>query len=103
MLSRCLLPPAAKGRIAMDCPPPRISIVMPVFNEAALLPSALDSVTRQSLSDFECVVGDDGSTDATAMILAEYARRDPRFRIVRQANGGISRALNAGLAAARAP
>jgi glycosyltransferase involved in cell wall biosynthesis len=87
----------------MDCLPPRISIVMPAFNEADLLPSALDSVTRQSLGDFECVVVDDGSTDATPMILAEYARRDPRFRIVRQANGGISRALNAGLAAARAP
>jgi glycosyltransferase involved in cell wall biosynthesis len=87
----------------MDYPPPRISVVMPVFNEAALLPWALDSVIRQSLGDFECVVVDDGSTDATPAILDAYARRDPRFRIIRQANGGISRALNAGLAAARAP
>lgn len=80
---------------------PRISIVMPVFNEAALLPLTLDSVLRQSFADFECVVVDDGSTDATPRILAEYAARDARFRIVTQPNGGISSALNAGLAAAR--
>jgi len=80
---------------------PRVSIVMPVFNEAALLPATLDSVRRQSLTDFECVVVDDGSTDATPQILAEYAAQDARFRIVTQPNGGISNALNAGLAAAR--
>jgi glycosyltransferase involved in cell wall biosynthesis len=83
--------------------PPRVSIVIPAFNEAALLPAALDSVQRQSLEEFECIVIDDGSTDATPDILADYARRDRRFRIVTRANGGISRALNAGLGAAQAP
>jgi glycosyltransferase involved in cell wall biosynthesis len=87
----------------MESPMPRISVVMPVYNEAGLLPAALDSVQRQSLVAFECVIVDDGSTDATPQILADYARRDPRFRVVTQPNGGISRALNAGLAAARAP
>ena len=87
----------------MESPMPRISVVMPAYNEAALLPAALDSVQRQSLADFECIIVDDGSTDATPQILAGYAARDPRFRVVTQPNGGISRALNAGLAAARAP
>ncbi|MEA2757128.1 MAG: hypothetical protein QOJ54_3417 [Aliidongia sp.] len=82
---------------------PRVSVVIPAFNEASLLPAALDSVQRQSLDAFECIVVDDGSTDATPDILADYARNDRRFRIVTRANGGISRALNAGLAAAQAP
>ncbi|MEI9984551.1 MAG: glycosyltransferase [Aliidongia sp.] len=41
---------------------------MPVFNEQALLPATLDSVRRQTLQDFECVIVDDGSTDATPRI-----------------------------------
>ncbi|MGB8841020.1 MAG: glycosyltransferase family 2 protein [Aliidongia sp.] len=82
---------------------PRVSIVIPAFNEAALLPAALDSVRQQSLEEFECIVVDDGSTDPTPAILADYARRDRRFRIVTRTNGGISRALNAGLAVAQAP
>jgi glycosyltransferase involved in cell wall biosynthesis len=81
---------------------PRVSIVMPVFNEAALLPATLASVQRQSLADFECIVVDDGSTDATPAILAACAAEDARFRIVTKANGGITSALNAGLAVARA-
>jgi glycosyltransferase involved in cell wall biosynthesis len=80
---------------------PRVSIVMPVFNEAALLPATLDSVRRQSFTDFECIVVDDGSTDSTPRILAACAADDARFRIVTQPNGGITRALNAGLGVAR--
>jgi glycosyltransferase involved in cell wall biosynthesis len=79
---------------------PRISVVIPVFNEAALLPAALDSVLWQTFEDFECIVVDDGSTDATPRILAAHAAHDPRFQIITQRNGGISRALNAGLSAA---
>lgn len=85
----------------MDRSAPRVSIVMPVFNEARLLAAALDSVQAQSVEDFECVVVDDGSTDATPEILAAYAGRDPRFLVVTQPNQGLPHALNTGLAMAQ--
>lgn len=78
-----------------------ISVVMGVYNGAATLEATLDSILGQSERDFECIVVVDGSTDATPEILAEYTARDPRIRIIRQANAGLTRALIAGCAAAR--
>jgi glycosyltransferase involved in cell wall biosynthesis len=78
-----------------------ISVVMGVYNAAATLAATLDSILDQAEGDFECIVVDDGSTDATPAILAEYAGRDPRIRVIRQANAGLTRALIAGCAAAR--
>jgi glycosyltransferase involved in cell wall biosynthesis len=78
-----------------------ISVVMGVYNGAAALAETLDSILAQSEADFECIAVDDGSTDATPAILAEYAARDPRIRIIRQENAGLTRALIAGCAAAR--
>ncbi|WP_429886409.1 glycosyltransferase family 2 protein [Geoalkalibacter halelectricus] len=82
---------------------PAVSILMPVRNEARHLPAALASVLRQSFTDWELVAVDDGSQDATAQILAEAARRDARVRVVTLAPSGLVAALNAGLAACRAP
>ena len=82
---------------------PRISVVMPVRNGERFLREALDSTLEQALGDLELIVVDDGSTDATAAILADAARRDSRARIHRQAPGGLTVALNAGCALARAP
>lgn len=78
-----------------------ISVVMGVYNGAPTLGATLDSILGQTERDFECIVVDDGSTDATPSILAEYAARDPRIRIIRQDNTGLTRALIAGCAAAR--
>lgn len=78
-----------------------ISVVMGVYNGASTLAATLDSILGQTEGDFECIVVDDGSTDATPAILAEYAARDPRIRVIRQANAGLTRALIAGCAAAR--
>jgi glycosyltransferase involved in cell wall biosynthesis len=78
-----------------------ISVVMGVYNAASTLAATLDSILGQTEGDFECIVVDDGSTDATPAILAEFASRDPRIRVVRQANAGLTRALIAGCAAAR--
>lgn len=78
-----------------------ISVVMGVYNGAATLAATLDSILGQTERDFECIVVDDGSTDTTPMVLAEYAARDPRVRVIKQANAGLTRALIAGCAAAR--
>jgi glycosyltransferase involved in cell wall biosynthesis len=74
---------------------------MPAFNAAAHLRAAVDSVLSQTFRDFELLVVDDGSTDATTEILAEY--RDGRVRVERFAtNRGLSAALNHGLSCATA-
>lgn len=80
----------------------RVSVVMPVRNGERFLREALDSTLAQTLPDFELIAVDDGSTDATPEILAEVAGRDPRLRVHRQEPGGLTVALNAGCALARA-
>jgi len=78
----------------------KLSVVMSVYNGAADLPATLDSIFAQSESDFELIVVDDGSIDATPAILA--ACTDPRLRVVTQANSGLTRALVRGCGEARA-
>jgi glycosyltransferase involved in cell wall biosynthesis len=81
---------------------PKVSVLMPCYNAAETLDIALESLASQTLTDFEVVVIDDGSQDATPQILAEWARRDSRFRVCPQPHQGIVTALNSGLAACRA-
>lgn len=78
-----------------------ISVLVPVWNAAATVRESLLSVLRQVLPPLEVIVVDDGSTDATPAILADLAAAEPRIRVLRQANGGIVAALNAGLALCR--
>jgi glycosyltransferase involved in cell wall biosynthesis len=82
---------------------PAISVLMPCFNASATLQEALDSLACQTLPDFEVVIVDDGSADASREIAAAQARRDERFRLLARPHQGIIRALNAGLAACQAP
>lgn len=78
----------------------KVSVVIPVYNGAACLAECLDSVAAQDLADLEVLCVDDGSTDATPGILAGYAARDSRFRVITQENGGPGVARNTGLAQA---
>lgn len=78
-----------------------ISVIMTAYNRAHLLPRAIGSLLAQSCADWELVVVDDGSTDATAGVAADFARRDGRIRVVSQANTGLAWARNAGIAVAR--
>ena len=78
---------------------PRVSVVMSVFNGEAFLREALESIFRQSFSDFEFIIIDDGSTDHSAAIVDEY--RDSRVVLVRQDNCGIATALNRGISIAQ--
>ena len=77
------------------------SIAMPAYNASATIAQAIGSVLAQTISDWELVVVDDGSTDATASIVASYAERDPRIRLVRQDNAGTATARNTGWQHAR--
>jgi glycosyltransferase involved in cell wall biosynthesis len=77
---------------------PVVTVVTPVYNGAAHLEPTLRSVREQTLGDVLHVVVDDGSTDATPEIVASAAAADPRLRVVRQANQGLSTARNNGLA-----
>lgn len=82
---------------------PAVSILLPVRDEERFLPAALESIFRQTFTDWELVAVDDGSHDTTPAILAEAARRDPRVRVLRSPARGLVPALNTGLNACRAP
>lgn len=77
---------------------PAISVIIPVYNGAALVARAIDSALDQSMPPLEVIVVDDGSTDGTAATLARYGKR---IRALTIAHGGVSRARNAGIAASR--
>ena len=76
-----------------------IVVVVPTYNKYQYLELTLASLLRQTLGDFEVIVVNRGSTDATAEVLARWP--DARVRSITQANGGRSAARNAGVAAAR--
>ncbi|MBR4359295.1 MAG: glycosyltransferase family 2 protein [Clostridia bacterium] len=76
---------------------PLISVIVPVYNVADQLPACLDSVCGQTYRNLEIVVCDDGSTDRSPAICEEYARRDPRIKVIRQENRGVSACRNTGL------
>ncbi len=80
---------------------PRVSIVIPAYNAQRYLVEAVESMLAQTFRDFECIIVDDGSTDRTAVLLAQMARRDPRVRPLHVPHGGIVEALNAGIDIAR--
>jgi len=81
---------------------PRISIIMAAYNAEPHIEPALDSLTRQTFDDWELIVVDDGSQDATCAIVSARAERDARIRCIRlDVNGGPAIARNAGLAVAR--
>lgn len=82
---------------------PKVSILLPAFDCAPTLGAAIESVRRQREPDFECVIVDDGSRDATRAIAERAAERDARFRVIAQPHAGLVAALNAGLEACRAP
>lgn len=84
--------------------PAEFSIIMPAYNCADTVAESLDSVLAQSWGDFELIIADDCSQDATADILADYARRDRRIRVLRQqTNQGVAQARNLAIRAATGP
>lgn len=79
---------------------PAVSVIVPVYNVEKYIHRCLDSIAAQTFTDWECILVDDGSPDRCGAICDEYAAADPRFRVIHQANGGVSRARQAGVDAA---
>jgi glycosyltransferase involved in cell wall biosynthesis len=76
---------------------------MPVYNAEPYIREATESILRQTFTDFEFIIINDGSTDGSGKILEELARRDARIRLVSRPNTGYTKALNEALGLARAP
>ncbi len=91
------------GTHALDSTaPPRVSMIMPVHNGARWLAEAIASVLAQEFTDFELILVDDASRDASPDIMADAAAGDPRVRLCRlDTNVGLPAALNHGFAKAR--
>lgn len=79
----------------------KVSVIMPVYNAEKYLPTALDCLLAQTLKEIEIICVDDGSTDNSAIILEEYAKKDSRIRIIRQNNQYAGVARNNGMAKAK--
>lgn len=77
-----------------------ISVIVPVYNAEAYLSQTLSSVLGQTYTDLEVICVNDGSTDGSAAILGNFARKDPRLRVLTISNSGQSAASNHGLAVA---
>lgn len=76
---------------------PKISVIVPVYKVETVLSRCIESILCQSFADFELILVDDGSPDASGKICDEYARQDSRIRVFHLKNGGVSAARNHGL------
>src|SRR3954447_3229771 len=77
---------------------PLFTVLITAYNRASFVVQAIDSALRQTFTDYEIVVVDDGSADGTAELLAQYG---DRIRLVRQPNRGVGNAYNSGIRAAQ--
>ena len=80
---------------------PLISLIVPIYNVENYLWSCLDSIAKQTYSNIEILLVNDGSPDGSAAICQEFVARDSRFRYIEKENGGLSDARNAGIAEAK--
>lgn len=80
---------------------PKVSVIVPVYNVEQYLPDCLNSILTQTYKDFEVFCVNDGSPDKCGEILAEYARKDKRIKVVSQKNQGVSATRNNALQQAK--
>lgn len=75
----------------------KVSIILPVYNAASSIKQMLDSILTQTLSEFEVLMIDDGSTDKSGRILDEYSAKDNRFKVFHKQNEGVAMARQSGV------
>lgn len=76
---------------------PKISVIVPVYKAENYLHRCVDSLLAQTFEDFEILLVDDGSPDASGSICDEYAQKDHRIRVFHKENGGVSSARQCGI------
>src|SRR5574344_858629 len=74
-----------------------ISVIVPVYKVEKYLAKCVESIIRQTYTDLEIILVDDGSPDGCPAICDEFARKDARIKVIHQKNGGLALARNAGL------
>lgn len=79
----------------------KLTCIVPVYNGERTLSHALISIMLQTFQDWECIIVNDGSTDDTLDVIARFKETDKRFRSITITHGGISKARNAGMKAAK--
>jgi glycosyltransferase involved in cell wall biosynthesis len=82
---------------------PLVTVVIPTYNYANKVGRAISGVSTQTISNFECFIADDGSTDDTADVVYELIKHDSRFHYFKQNNGGVAVARNRGISLGTAP
>ena len=80
---------------------PKVSVIIPIYNQEKYLRECLETVLLQNLQEIEVICVNDGSTDESLSILKEYAKRDDRIVVVSQENKGVSAARNVGIEIAK--
>ena len=76
---------------------PKISVIIPVYNVLPYLEQCLNSVSKQSFQDWECIIVDDGSTDGCSAFIDCYIKEDTRFSVIHKKNEGLAAARQSGL------
>lgn len=76
---------------------PAVSVIVPVYNSQESLSKCIDSILAQTFSDFELILVNDGSNDASGDICVTYASKDSRIKVFHKDNGGVSSARNLGI------
>ena len=81
---------------------PLVSIIVPIYNAEAYIPRCVDSILKQTFTDFELLLVNDGSRDGSLDVCRRYAAEDSRVRVLDKPNGGVSSARNLGIESAQA-
>ncbi len=91
------------GNQASNTGQPLVSVVMPVYNAAPYLTTAINSIQQQIVTNWELIIVDDGSTDDSVKIAQEFEAQDGRIKLFQQPHSGVSTTANFALSKARAP